>query len=54
MIEILASAPDTSYISLFDGDWIVFGLIGGLIWALKDNFNFGRKNQEDYDEHDYY
>jgi hypothetical protein len=52
MIEILATAPDTSYLSLFQGDWIVFGVLGGIIWAIKDNCNFGG-SQADDDEHYY-
>lgn len=52
MIEILAAA-DTSYLGFFSGDWIVFGLLGGIFWALKDNFRFG-PNDEDDNEHYHY
>lgn len=52
MIEILASA-NSSYFGFFPGDWMVFGLAGGIFWAFKDNFSFGPKNDEDDEQHYY-
>jgi hypothetical protein len=42
MIEILASSQ-----TFFLGDWFVIGIIGGILWAFKDNFNFGPNNDDD-------
>lgn len=53
MIELIATMPNTGYQSFFEADWIIFGLVGGVLWALKDKFNFGTNNRED-NEQDYY
>jgi len=53
MIEILATSADGSYFSLFTGDWIVFGGLGGIFWAFKDNFNFGGSESDDDEQHYY-
>tara|TARA_B110000495_G_scaffold117712_1_gene102182 strand:- start:4303 stop:4461 length:159 start_codon:yes stop_codon:yes gene_type:complete len=49
MMDILAAA-NVEYNDFFTADWLVFGVIGGIIWAAKDNFNFGCFKDED-DEH---
>jgi hypothetical protein len=35
MIELLATMPDTTYLELFQGDWILFGLLGAIGWIIK-------------------
>ena len=52
MIEILAAA-NKEYYDFFTADWLNIGVVGGIIWAAKDNFNFGCFNDDD-DEHMFY
>ena len=52
MIDILATV-DKEYFSFFTADWLIFGVIVGVIWAAKGNFSFGCFNDDD-DEHMYY
>ena len=52
MIEILAAA-NKEYFDFFTADWLILGVVGGIIWAAKDNFNFGCFNDDD-DEHMFY
>lgn len=49
MIEILATLPNKDYASFFTGDWLVLGIIVGIIWAAKNGFNFFSKNNDDED-----
>jgi len=44
MIEILA-APDKSYMEFFPGDWIVFGLLISIVWAIKHGCGYTDDNQ---------
>lgn len=50
MIEILATLPDKEYISFFTGDWLVFSIVGGIVWAYKDKFKFNLNGREEEDE----
>ena len=44
MIEILA-APDKSYMEFFPGDWIVFGSLISIVWAIKHGCGYTDDNQ---------
>ncbi len=52
MIDIIATA-NNEYQSFFTGDWLIIGILFGIVWAAKGNFNFGDREDKD-DEHMYY